>query len=436
MKHGMGRVDPGNLPRARGDREFRRYARLMKIAFVLRDFPVLSETFVLRQIAGLVEAGHDVRIVVGKKADKTFTHQRYEQLRLDSLVHPLRHDIGGRLSRAALLVRFVARGLLSAQGWRALSAGLRAAATGCLEALMDIAAQSRHGSIGRFDAIVAHFGPTGVRAMYLRQSGLIDGPVATVFHGFDISRVDIITKHLGNYQRLFEQTEMLLPISELWKQRLLQWGAPKDKLRVLRMGVDLDQLRMRATARQPIDPLRVLSVARLTEKKGLEYALAAVTQARSNIAYTIIGTGPLDKPLRELASAKSVAVHFAGQQPQHKVFDALEQADVFLLPSVTAADGDMEGVPVVLMEAMAKGVIVVATRHSGIPELIDDGVSGLLVAERDAAAIAHALDRVAAGEIDVARMRTEARQKVESKFDNAVLDRELIHICRSLKPQD
>jgi colanic acid/amylovoran biosynthesis glycosyltransferase len=270
--------------------------------------------------------------------------------------------------------------------------------------------------------------------MYLRQSGLIDGPVATVFHGFDVSRSDIIEKHLGNYHRLFEQTEVLLPISELWKRRLLQWGAPKDKLRVLRMGVDLDQLQMRATTRQPIDPLQVLSVARLTEKKGLEYALAGVTQARSKIAYTIIGTGPLDKPLRELAgSAEPGGINFAGEQAQHKVFEALQQADVFLLPSVTAADGDMEGVPVVLMEAMAKGVIVLATRHSGIPELIDDGVSGLLVAERDSAAIANALDRVAAGEIDVARMRTEARLKVESKFDNAALDRELIDICRSLR---
>ena len=406
----------------------------MKIAFVLRDFPVLSETFVLRQIVGLVEAGHDVRIVVGKKADKIFIHEKYEQLGLDHLIHPLRHSEGGRLSRAVLLVRFVAGSLLSLQGWRALSAGLRASATGCLEALMDIATQSTHGPIGRFDAIVAHFGPTGVRAMYLRQSGLIEGPVATVFHGFDISRFDIIKKYLGNYRRLFEQTEMLLPISELWKRRLLQWGAPEDKLRVLRMGVDLDQLQMRAAARPPTDPLQVLSVARLTEKKGLEYALAGVTQARSNIAYTIIGTGPLDKSLRELAGgAKPGAINFAGQQPQHKVFEALEQADVFLLPSVTAADGDMEGVPVVLMEAMAKGVLVLATRHSGIPELIDDGVSGLLVAERDAAAIANALDHVAAGEIDVARMRTEARLKVESKFDNAALDRELVHICRSLK---
>lgn len=406
----------------------------MKIAFVLRDFPVLSETFVLRQIVGLVEAGHEVRIVVGKKADKPFKHEKYEQLGLDRLIHPLRHEVGGRLSRAVLLVRFVSGSLLSRQGWKALGTGLRAAWTGCPEALMDIAAQSRQGPIGRFDAIVAHFGPTGVRAMYLRQSGLVDGPVATVFHGFDVSRSDIIKKHLGNYHRLFEQTEVLLPISELWKQRLLEWGAPKDKLRVLRMGVDLDQLQMSATTRQPIDPLQVLSVARLTEKKGLEYALAGVTQARSNIACTIIGTGPLDQPLRELAgSAKPGVINFAGEQPQHKVFEALQQADVFLLPSVTAADGDMEGVPVVLMEAMAKGVIVLATRHSGIPELIDDGVSGLLVAERDSAAIANALDRVAAGEIDVARMRTEARLKVESKFDNAALDRELIDICRSLR---
>jgi colanic acid/amylovoran biosynthesis glycosyltransferase len=85
---------------------------------------------------------------------------------------------------------------------------------------------------------------------------------------------------------------------------------------------------------------------------------------------------------------------------------------------------------------MATGVLVLATRHSGIPELVEHGVSGLLVDERDAAAIAEALDKISAGEFDVRHMRTEARLRVEADFDNAALDVELIDICRSLQASE
>jgi colanic acid/amylovoran biosynthesis glycosyltransferase len=311
----------------------------MKIAFFLGQFPVLSETFVIRQVTGLVEAGHDVTIVMGEWGDKALSHEKYRSLRLQDKVHPLRIDVGGKLSRATMIAGFALKSLFSRRGRTMLRAGVRAAATGCPAALMDIAAQSRFGKVGRFDAIIAHFGQVGVRAMYLQQAGLMDGPIATVFHGFDMSEHAVVKRNLGNFKRLFTQTAMALPISELWRDKLLSWGARPDRVSVLRMGVDLDRLVMQDSHRPMGKPLQVLSVARFTEKKGLEYAIGGVIAANAAsstpVHYSLIGSGVLDASLRATAAAAPAGqIDFLGKRAQHEVFEALGNADVFIIPSV------------------------------------------------------------------------------------------------------
>ena len=111
----------------------------------------------------------------------------------------------------------------------------------------------------------------------------------------------------------------------------------------------------------------------------------------------------------------------------------LDAADVFLLPSVTGADGDMEGIPVALMEAMAVGIPVLSTEHSGIPELIDSGNSGWLVAENDAQALADKLQ--ALGHMDTHSLQpvlTRARAKVETEFNQQVINRQLASLLHTL----
>ena len=406
----------------------------LKIAFFVAEFPVLSETFVIRQVAGMVRAGHDVAVVAGQWGERDLDHALYRATGLRGRVQVLRQGGRGRLARLLMLARFAVGSLGSAAGRRRLGLALRAARSGSAASLLDIAAQAGVGPVGRFDAIIAHFGPAGVRAMHLQQAGLLEGPIATVFHGFDISDHATIARHRANYRALFRETALMLPISELWRERLIAWGAPPDRVQVLRMGVDLDRLEMLAADRPLSRPLRVLSVARFTEKKGLRYAIKGVCSAGVPVRYDVIGSGPLAAELEALAKRGDGAaeVRFLGRQPHQQVFAALEKADVFLLPSVTASGGDMEGIPVALMEAMAKGVLVIATRHSGIPELIDDGDCGLLVAERDAAGISEALRKVQGGGFPVAGMRLRARAKVSAQFDNAALDEQLARVCREL----
>lgn len=410
----------------------------LKIAFFVGIFPILSETFVIRQVAGMVKMGHEVTVIAGKLGDTSVTHELYRSYQLDKLTKEVRPNLNRGIEKFRSIFKFFISSLLNKNKFKRMVIAINAAKSGSTAALLDIASISIKPTLtqhlGEYDVIVAHFGPAGVRAMYLIEAGLLRGNLATVFHGSDMSEFTTIERHRKNYQKLFSKSQHLLPISNLWNKRLIEWGAPENKITVIRMGVDLDRLGEFKGDRPIRTPIKVLSVARFTEKKGLQYAIEGVRLAKNPIHFDIIGSGPLESNLRDLSfnGSHENNIVFHGRKSQEDVFLALERADVFLLPSVTALSGDMEGVPVALMEAMAKGIIVIATDHSGIPELIKNLWSGFLVPERCATSIAAVLDQISLGMIDPIFIRNNARLAVEASFDNEKLDIELDRICRRL----
>ncbi|MDX3908899.1 MAG: glycosyltransferase [Sphingobium sp.] len=395
----------------------------MKIAFFVADYPNPSETFIARQIVGMQALGHQVTIIAGN-LKAPFEEMRGEGLTVQ-LIREQRTGLG-------VLALRLSCGLRSLIRWRRLRGVIQGLKMGSLMPAADLFSCPRH--LGSFDAIVAHFGPMGVRADILRRADLLKGPLTVVFHGKDMSDHWTLERYLPSYRQLFQSAERLLPISRLWRDQLISWGAPPTKIQILRMGVDFDALHPLPDDRPLSRPVRVLSVARFVEKKGLQYAIEGVKKARSAIEYHIIGFGPLEETLAKKAQSQGNTVKFLGRKSHSEVFAELRAADIFLLPSVVAADGDMEGIPVALMEAMAMGVLVIATHHSGIPELIEDNSEGLLVPERNAAPIARALERLASGSVDIAAMRKAARAKVRLEFNNANLDHELEAILTQLQP--
>ncbi|MGS6271260.1 glycosyltransferase, partial [Enterobacter hormaechei] len=223
----------------------------------------------------------------------------------------------------------------------------------------------------------------------------------------------------------------------LWAGRLKTMGCPSEKITVSRMGVDMERFTQRPV-KVPGKPLQIISVARLTEKKGLHVAIEACRQLKArgvDFHYRILGIGPWERRLRTLIEQYQLedVVEMPGFKPSHEVKAMLDDADVFLLPSVTGADGDMEGIPVALMEAMAVGIPVVSTLHSGIPELITSEHSGWLVPENNALALA---DRLAAfSDIDqqtLIPVLQNARQKVEAEFNQQVINRQLASLLQTL----
>lgn len=192
---------------------------------------------------------------------------------------------------------------------------------------------------------------------------------------------------------------------------------------VHRMGVDCDHFRYTPRTPGSGETVGLLSVSRLVEKKGLEFAIrAAASLARRGIdlKYTIIGDGPLrcelDGLIEELGAGDRITL--TGWRPQDEVLSAMNWAHVLLAPSVTAFTGDQEGIPVALMEAMAMGLPVVSTFHSGIPELIENGVSGILVPPRDCKALEKALHDLISSPCTWPAMERAARDKVEREYNS------------------
>jgi glycosyltransferase involved in cell wall biosynthesis len=219
-----------------------------------------------------------------------------------------------------------------------------------------------------------------------------------------------------------KRAAFVVAISE-FNKRLMRKLCPavlENKIHVIHCGVDPQRFYPvpRPTARTP---WQLLCVASLQEYKGQRYLIEAchiLRQQGLDFECRLVGRGKdLPKLERQIAeSGLSDCVHLLGPKSQDEVADLMTAADAFVLPSVVQSNRKMEGIPVALMEALASELPVVSTRISGIPELVEDGVSGLLVPPRDAQALADALLRLYHNRAEAAAMGRHGREKVLAEF--------------------
>ena len=406
----------------------------MKVGFFLLKFPLSSETFVLNQITAFIDMGFEVEIVALQKGDTQNTHAAWTKYNLAARTRWLQDEPTGKVAKLRHRASQTLRGIHRKNTWQALNLKRYGAESRnlILSAICGQVAKPLHA-----DVFIAHFGPAGVTAAKLRELGVIRGKIATIFHGIDISSREVLNHYTPEYQQLFRRGDLMLPISDLWAGRLQKMGCPREKIAVSRMGVDMTRFSPRPV-KAPATPLEIISVARLTEKKGLHVAIEACRQLKElgvAFRYRILGIGPWERRLRTLIEQYQLedVMEMPGFKPSHEVKAMLDDADVFLLPSVTGADGDMEGIPVALMEAMAVGIPVVSTLHSGIPELVEADKSGWLVPENDARALAQRLAAFSQLDTDeLAPVVKRAREKVEHDFNQQVINRELASLLQAL----
>ncbi|WP_114213094.1 colanic acid biosynthesis glycosyltransferase WcaL [Escherichia coli] len=406
----------------------------MKVGFFLLKFPLSSETFVLNQITAFIDMGFEVEIVALQKGDTENTHAAWTKYNLAARTRWLQDEPTGKVAKLRHRASQTLRGIHRKNTWQALNLKRYGAESRnlILSAICGQVVAPLHA-----DVFIAHFGPAGVTAAKLRELGVIRGKIATIFHGIDISSREVLNHYTPEYQQLFRRGDLMLPISDLWAGRLQKMGCPREKIAVSRMGVDMTRFSPRPV-KAPATPLEIISVARLTEKKGLHVAIEACRQLKEQgmaFRYRILGIGPWERRLRTLIEQYQLkdVVEMPGFKPSHEVKAMLDDADVFLLPSVTGADGDMEGIPVALMEAMAVGIPVVSTLHSGIPELVEADKSGWLVPENDARALAQRLAAFSQLDTDeLAPVVKRAREKVEHDFNQQVINRELASLLQAL----
>jgi colanic acid/amylovoran biosynthesis glycosyltransferase len=396
----------------------------VKIAFLVGRFPVLSETFVLNQITTLIERGHDVSIFAEREGDDAETHPDVDRFALRRRVR-YEQMPDAPLARGLRLPALWASGPAARRGLNVRRFGREAAS-------LRLAWTARFFQDSPpFDIIHCHFGALGLKAARAQQLGVLQGKIVTAFHGEDIVNYPKQFRP-GLYGPLFDYGDLFLPISARWNDALIAMGCAPSRIRVHRMGVDLKRFVPQPSASR--ERVRIVSVGRLVEKKGIDDAIMALSMIKTPFEYVVAGDGPLRARLEALARERLPAgsVRFVGAQTQDAVLRLLQSADIFLAPSVTASDGDIEGIPVSIMEAMALGLPVVSTRHSGIPELVSHDVSGMLLDEHDITGLSGALSALAGDASLRARCGVAGRAIVAAEYDVAILTDRLIDLYQEV----
>jgi colanic acid/amylovoran biosynthesis glycosyltransferase len=237
---------------------------------------------------------------------------------------------------------------------------------------------------------------------------------------------------------LFKKIDLFLPVCDYFKKRLVSLGCPSEKVVVHHSAIDCSQFFFKVRRKPEKGPITAVIVGRLVRKKGIAYAIEAMAQIIAkykDVRLLIVGDGPERENLELLIKKLKLREHqvkFYGWKSHEEVVAILSRAHIFLLPSITPSNGNQEGIANALKEAMAMGLIAIATWHAGTPELIEDGVSGFLVAEKDSAALACVIDYVITHPERWEKIGLAARKKVENEFEITKNSKELEQLFYTL----
>ncbi|HSD84974.1 MAG TPA: glycosyltransferase [Anaerolineae bacterium] len=400
----------------------------MKIAYVVGLFPAPSQTFVANQILGVEKCGHDVAIFT--------TDRPAKGMRVAVEIGGLaRHTRSICPPRNYIVRLFRVLGLLVMYGWRApwvVARALNVFQNGHLAAtlwLLHAALTLIRIGERKYDIVHAQFGPFGLYALKLIQIGAIDGALVTSFRGYDATKN--LRANPRKYAELFRRGRLFLPVSESLARKLVEAGCDPSKIHVLHSGIDCAKFKYTEPRRTEKQPTRIVTIGRLVEKKGVTYGLRAVAQVMASgraVVCDIVGDGPLRIELERLIEQFGVGTHVMlhDWKSHREIVAMMEASHILLAPSVTAGDGDEEGIPNVVKEAMAVGLPIVSTVHAGIPELVVDGESGFLVPERSVGDLAERIMYLCDHPEIWPQMSRAARRKVETEFDIGRLSMDLV----------
>ncbi len=400
----------------------------MKIAFLVQWFPAMSESFILRQITWLIDQGNEVRVLAmvdpcEKAVHDDIAHYQLLDKTIYAVASPSAKFIR-RIKAAGLLFLSLLRSphrtmRLARACWQgrgrfdfpAFFLGVR-----CLDLSVDL--------------IHAHFGPSGNIGLVLRKIGIAPRLI-TSFHGFDVTAY---IRRAGRdvYRRLFEEGDCFTCNSEATRDILQDLDCPMERLVKLPMGIDIGRIPFAVRSIRPGDPIRILSVGRLVEMKGREYAIRAVARTAARypkLEYTIVGDGPLRNPLEDMIDQLGMKgrIRILGWVSDDRLDGLYRDSHIFLHPSVVDSEGNREGQGVVLLEAQAHGLMVIATRHNAFVETVLDGKTGFLAPERDSDALAERLEFLIS-HLDIWPELAQAARRHAGNYDLTVLNRQLKQI--------
>jgi glycosyltransferase involved in cell wall biosynthesis len=402
-----------------------------RIAVVLKGYPRLSETFIAQEILELQGAGFDLEIVSLRHPTDKSLHPVHREIRAPvSYLPEYLHDEPLRVLKAWRKARRL-------PGYsKAFSAFLR-----------DLRRDFTRNRVRRFGQALVIAAEIAPRAAFLyahfihtptsaaRYAAIMAGlPFAISAHAKDIwtSPGWELSEKLGECQWCVTCTGGGLA-------ELRAHAPDPGRVHLVYHGLDLDRFpqpcgRPLRDGSDPADPLRLLTVGRAVAKKGIDTALAAFALLPPEIQWrwTHIGGGPLKDALKRQAESLGIAsrCEFLGARPQEEVLAAYRQADLFVLPCRIDETGDRDGLPNVLVEAQSQGVAVVSTPVSGVPELVRDGVNGLLVPPDDSRALAAAIAALGGDPVRRNALGAAGEARVRGEFGHDAAIRPLFALLR------
>ena len=393
--------------------------RLGAVGVVVGEFPSLSETFVLREMRELERRGFQLVPLALHRPGQGPFHGDAEDLGSRTVYRERPLSVASLLRQVQTVVRYPL-GWLGALGF-VVSQMLRSPGLG-RELLVSLAAA------GDFAAAIPRRAPVShVHAQFCSMPatvGLLLAEIMGVTFSVSCHARDVFTREAILLGYKLSEAEFCTVCNRLAQERLLrQYGlTAAGKLHLVYHG--LDPTRYMPPANPPRPPRKVLSVGRLVTKKGFDILLRAAAVARSRGAefeLHIVGEGPEREDLERLATGLGLRdmTTFHGRMTQEELLPLYQQAYAFALASVVTEDGDRDGVPNVLVEALAMGIPTVATATGGIPELIIHGETGLLAQPGDPEGLADQLERILYDEELRDRVRKAGREKVVREFDIA-----------------
>lgn len=392
----------------------------IRLAYLAPEFGAVTSTFIYREIDALERRGavvdtysttRPVATVISAEAAPRIAATRY--LYEASATEVVRAVLRMAAARPGTFVRQAGRALRDAFAAQVPTPADRLKLLGhfCVAALLArdlIDRGTRH--------LHAHFAhvPTSI-AMY--AAGLAGIPYSFTAHANDIFERPTALKEK------VARSAFTACISEYNRRYLSEMGCDADRQIIVRCALDTESYSYRERNGRSGPPV-IYTVGRIVEKKGMDDlvdALALLRERGRSFYCRIVGDGPLLEPVRRQVRSTGLedCVELMGAQPQERVKELFEEADIFVLACRVAQSGDRDGIPVALMEAMALGVPVVSTTVSGIPELIESGRSGLLAPPGDSGALADALDQLLQDGDAARAYAREARRTLETTFESA-----------------
>jgi len=281
---------------------------------------------------------------------------------------------------------------------------------------MDARAVARYLRRSKVAVMLAEFGTVGVQVMKACAKARV--PLVVHFHGYDAYVSDLLKSRRQRYAEMFRQAAAVVAVSRDMQQQLVAIGAPAEKVVYNPYGVDTSVFKEASPDKAPP---HFLAVGRFVQKKAPHLTLLAfarVLESCPDARLSMIGDGPLLEPCRQISRALGIShvVRFAGPQDQEFVSMAMRNVRALVQHSIRPANGDSEGTPLVVIEAQATGLPVVATAHAGIKDVVLDGQTGFLVDEFDRDAMAVAMTRLARDPNQAAELGHAGRQRVMEHF--------------------